>query len=393
MNQSFSVSELLKLLRGSELAKYEMGMEELVDSLQKACEKIANGLPIFGIVVSNGICSVSSLAETLIIRKLYDNIWKIYKERQSNREVIVRQIEVLMGEKVPYWIFRSDISKFYESIDRNRLFDKLRDDGVLSSWSIKLIQEIFSHLDSINYRGLPKGIAISAILSELYLRQFDRFAKRFEGAYYYARFVDDFILFFASKEYLRAFEGQLSSESRAVLRGLSLNEKKTITRSREDLMLEGKSIDFLGYNFGLCPSCNSVVVKISLSKLKKIKSKLALSFLNYYQYGDFLLLVNRIKFLTGNFHLRRNREGTSLRAGIYYNYQNINDFTGLIELDQVLRYLTHARKLRISSNSRFRLSGAQVGTLSKYSFAHGYKLRVLHMFSFQELSKITSVWK
>lgn len=43
--------------------------------------------------------------------------------------------------------------------------------------------------------GLPRGLSISSVMSELYMKYFDLRIRRLEGVYYYARFVDDIVVF------------------------------------------------------------------------------------------------------------------------------------------------------------------------------------------------------
>ena len=68
--------------------------------------------------------SIDSLCQDLVLRKLYNNIKRIYGVKQSNRNQIVKQMISLLNEGVPKWVIRLDIKHFYESIDRKRQMER-----------------------------------------------------------------------------------------------------------------------------------------------------------------------------------------------------------------------------------------------------------------------------
>lgn len=97
--------------------------------------------------------------------------------------------------------------------------------------------------------GLPRGINISATLSEYFMRSFDKEIRKISEFYYYARFVDDIIIF-STKEITKSTLKQISQ---LLPEGLTLNlEKTNIVRFDNDssfLMKNKPSITFLGYQF------------------------------------------------------------------------------------------------------------------------------------------------
>ncbi|MFP3416485.1 hypothetical protein SB773_34170, partial [Bacillus sp. SIMBA_074] len=78
---------------------------------------------------------------------------------------------------------------------------------------------------------------------------------------------------------------------------------------------------------------NNKTVKISIAdkKVKKIKTRITRSFLDFIKNKDFNLLDKRIKFLTGNYGIRKNNDGSVLKAGIFYNYTHLDNEEILIE--------------------------------------------------------------
>ena len=133
------------------------------------------------------------------LRKLHNNIKTIYKVQQADRNNIVRQMKILLSENVEMWVVRLDVRHFYESINREKLITKLVEDARLSYPSITLLQSLFKDSVVASGTGLPRGLGVSAAMSELYMKYFDLNIRRVEGVYYYARFVDDIIVFCSSE--------------------------------------------------------------------------------------------------------------------------------------------------------------------------------------------------
>src|SRR5690606_21970030 len=127
-------------------------------------EKIINDSFQFSMKTNGHYVYLENLSEKLLIRKLNDNIKRIYKDEQANRKVIIQQVQTLLGETATFWIIKTDIKSFYESIDRNKILKKLKNDAMLSYYSVRLIEKIFEAPQLINNQGLPRGLNISSTL-------------------------------------------------------------------------------------------------------------------------------------------------------------------------------------------------------------------------------------
>ena len=132
------------------------------------------------------------------LKQVQYNINRLYKVRQSNRYHIICQIRELLGDKFPKYILRTDISSFYESIPRNHLLKKLRNEPLLTPLSKRIIRKILFEYGNITGSdvGLPRGIGISAYLAELYMRDIDRIIRDYPSVIYYARYVDDIFIIY-----------------------------------------------------------------------------------------------------------------------------------------------------------------------------------------------------
>lgn len=441
MNQSYTPSELLKLSKDIELDFLNLQEEEFRKELKLINDSIINQEFSFDFKLQKGNFFVdkNNFAQKLILRKLNDNIKRIYKDEQSNRRMIISQIKTLLDEKCPFWILKTDIKSFYESIKVERILQRLKEDAMLSFHSLFLLKKIFEYplVDSIG--GLPRGVSVSSTLSEYYMRKFDKWARQFEGVYYYARFVDDIIIFTNTKQSAQDIENSLDFKLKKLAPGLQKNPKKTKIYDGRKLR-EDDPLTYLGYKFYRdyeyvlsekhvreekiiknlnyiksgeeeVISCteeisflsyrsdegkvkkDNLIISIADSKIKKIKSRLVSSFLDFIRSDDFDLLEKRIKFLTGNYPIRKNNESKQeLRAGIYYNYLQITSFESLIDLDHFYRALIYSRKQSLGGKISSKLTEGKKNVLKKYSFLSGYENKVYHSFKPEEMNKIVSCW-
>lgn len=120
MNQTFEIRELKRLCSQTDYIKYDMSISELDAILENDCKSIYDESFEFEITKKQSFLLTENLSHKLVLRKLNDNIKRIYKDEQSNRKIIISQIKVLLGETCPSWIIKTDIKSFYESIDRSR---------------------------------------------------------------------------------------------------------------------------------------------------------------------------------------------------------------------------------------------------------------------------------
>lgn len=445
MNQSFQRQQLIRLCKKAEYIDYGMTIEQLTGSLDTSYEEIANDSFEFSLEQVSEYFLTKDLPNKLILRKLNDNIKRIYKDKQANRRIIISQVKTLLSETCPFWVVKTDIKSFYESIDTKRLISKFHDDSMLSYQSMFLLERIFNNPILAGKTGVPRGMNISATISELYMRKFDRWVRSYDSVYYYARFVDDIIIFSNSlKDSLTLIEN-LNVQLKLLAEGLSINYKKTELfdgKSLESLdILSGKNIqnklrhklEYLGYSFSkeIIPEKivlkkiqninklrytieskysviennrvsvilldtiqrekhSSLIVSVADKKVKKIKTRIIKAFLDFSKNKDFNLLEKRIQFLTGNYSIRKSEEGNSLRAGIYYNYLQVTDHSVFVELNQFLRKSIYSKSPNFGAKTG--LSNIQKSKLSKYCFLAGFENKVHSEFSYVEMQKIIKCW-
>jgi len=390
MNQDYSNKELIKFLKKSEIEDLGKSDSELLEDLNIVYKEIINGSFEFDLTNKNGYTLTNNVIHKAVLRKLNYIIKKIYKDEQANRRMIISQIKVLLSENVPMYILKTDVKNFYGSINPSLIINRFKDDAILSYYSIFLLNKLFNNpVISIN-KGLPLGISISATLSEFYMRKFDRWIRREKNIYYYARFVDDVIVFSNKQIVIKEIKDKIDKELKKY--ELEINETKTKPFDGNKLK-ENNPLEYLGYKFTTYKIkidkryFKKVSVSIAEKKVKKIKTRIIRALLDYRKSNDFQLLRNRIKFLTGNYSVKKNSNGNDLKAGIYYNYSEITDSSVFKELNVFLRKAINSNKLG------GKLSQIQKDEISRYSFLFGFNNKVYNSIRATEMKRIKACWE
>lgn len=404
-SQSFLPYNLYSCVTQSERRNRGLSKEDFIQKLELCVgNTIDEGRYDFKIKTSGDLYlngqpkdSIEYLCQDLVLRKLYNNIKRIYRVEQSNRDQIVKQIGSLLKEKTPKWIIRIDIRHFYETINRNQIIENFQAKGRLSRQSINLLIKLFSNPVISSNKGLPRGLSISSVMSELYMKYFDLEIRRMNGVYYYARFVDDIIVFCSSKRY----QEEVWEEIPKILSGinLQLNSSKShkwnahiAVKPIDTSKLKHKELTYLGYKFIPQEDCN-LEITIADKKINTIKTRITKSFVRFAKDGDFSKLKNRIKFLTGNFTLYNPSTLLPIKVGIYFNYNMITDKTQLYNLDKYYQRLLHCKRGRLGTRLAAKISTDQRKDLSKYSFFFGFEKHVNHFFTSAMLADINNCWQ
>ena len=101
------------------------------------------------------------------------------------------------------WVLKCDIRKFFASVDQVVLMDMLDvyipDQDIL--WLIGQVAQSFS--STASGKGLPLGNLTSQLLVNIYMNEFDQFAKHTLKARHYIRYADDFVFLSHIESFLR----------------------------------------------------------------------------------------------------------------------------------------------------------------------------------------------
>ena len=276
----------------------------------------------------------NSLDQILAVRFVQTTLKSLYEIRMPSRDILVSQIKSLALDGVPKYIIRSDVESFYESVRHKELLDGIHQSSELSVLIKRILTRLMKDYVSVSgdQNGLPRGIGISAYLSEIYLASIDAEIRQQEDLFYYARYVDDMVLMYAPhrKELVGQYLIALTSIMKA--KGLTLNDK---TKSIDLLEQQKGKFDYLGYTFDV--SSSTPGVRLSQRKLDKYKSRIEKAFLDYSLKYKFIPkkaakeLLLRCLFLTGNMRLFNRKSNAFI--GVYFSNKCITDTRQLSGLD------------------------------------------------------------
>ncbi len=344
------------------------------------------------------------------VKQLQQNINKTFKVVQADRNRIIKQVFNIVSDGFPKVIIKTDIKSFYESIPQDELFKKIKNNTLLSPFSKKLIKRIFYEFENKKDKteiplgkGIPRGIGISAYLSELYMRDIDKEIKMIEDVIYYARYVDDIIVIICPKteskrrDYLSELKNIICTKNNLTLKDGSDGEaSKTKMIYLQKKGNYTKSFNYLRYCFNIKrtmiddnKSNFQLILEISDNKIDRYYKRLKKTVTDYNQNAKYNerearnILMARLKFLTGNFHLNNNKR--NVKSGIYYSNEMLKlnkvTFNSLKILDRklsaTLSNLTPPPKIGID---KIKL---KLFLIRKYSFQKGFNNKEKNFYSFK----------
>lgn len=390
LKQSFDKEQLVKILTPADVYKWRL--LSLHGSIDTAMVNIANHWrqsnlslsPLKNTIVKRKAVFSASVAEDdLSIRLLDRFIRRIYKVRQSDRNRIIRQLLSLLKDSGKYHVIRLDIKDCYESIPFQNIITKMEDDLILSPECMKILRQISLELQNAhNTYGLPRGLAISPTLAELYLETLDNEISTLPNVIYSARYVDDIIIIVPQGQEL---DVENHIDTIADKMGFQLNKTSSKYFSGPSSQA---NFDYLGYSIQVNPvnnKPNNVTATISTSKLNKIKNRIITCLSDYKRQNNLNLLKRRLEYLSMLKTVKKGKNG-NLLAGIAHNYQYVTDeFECLKSIDG---FLIHHLK-----SARFSFNAAQLNAINKITFYGNVKNKKVGNFSRIKTIQIMQVWK
>lgn len=301
------------------------------------------------------VLSIPTIRDRIVLHTLKEILFKIFPECKPRKlaNTYIHDINKFISEKSPneVSIFRADIKTFYDSIDRNILFKKLKV-KIKSCRILTLIERAIKtptvpknyHRKEINKyynnKGIPQGLSISNILASIYLHELDSEMEKVDGVNVYYRYVDD-ILIFAKKKNIDEIEKIFREKVKAL--NIELNEGKSYQKSGDE------EFEYLGYRF-ILPKIsirsstiekyiNSIVAKFTsyshnkgkrLKKLKEINKELEDNQLVDKLKEIFIDELN--EKITGAISEKR-------RYGWIFYFNAINDELILYKIDNIIKKL------------------------------------------------------
>lgn len=297
------------------------------------------------------------------MKQLQTNLQKTFKVKQANRHLIMTNIKLLLKTKRPFYLIRTDVSSFFESIPQKHLKHIIIDNTLLSYKSKVFVNAILNEYevekakltDGESYGmkegcGVPRGIGISSLLSEIYMRDLDSSIKKRPEVIFYVRYVDDILILLAELPQGRDLEnyyGDLVEDFKK--KGLGLKQISDAKCSlfncfeHEDETFE---VSYLGYKLTITKQPKTgwksanVIYSMSDNKKERIKKRINNAFKHFNVTNKYDIhqarkdLVDSLKLITGNVRLHKSKSG--IKTGLYYNSNLLDDKHDLEELNTYL---------------------------------------------------------
>lgn len=217
-------------------------------------ERIISAAPFRDRVVHQAICVE---LEPFFEKKFIFHTFACRKNKGTHKAIIQAQKYIKKNK----WYLKSDIKKYFNSIDHNILINELNK-GIKDIKLMSLLEKIIISNSDASRKGIPIGNLTSQYFANFYLSKFDHYIKDYLGVTSYIRYMDDFVIFDNDKEYLK----KLMSKLRIFLlteSGLELKERATFINSREN------GLSFLGWRvFPSLIKINNINLKRSLRNLR-----------------------------------------------------------------------------------------------------------------------------
>ncbi|QZD73815.1 antiviral reverse transcriptase Drt3a [Pseudomonas sp. 3-2] len=418
-DQSFNLKTINRELRKSDFTfKPRLRDKSIKDrEIEAAIVKgvgswdISKGL-LASLIRGKHVYRAASFNDELLLRKLNRNLMQHANLRTLSRDSIIANINQLLREGIEYRVYRLDIKSFYESIDTQHALALIEKLTLISQPTKKHLKNILDFHIASRRTGVPRGLALSATITEIVMQDFDCAIEELGGVFYYARYVDDIIVITDRTE--RPFKF-LKFIKKNLPEGMHLNTKKQIIcETRGDVVsrdlgspsVEELDFEYLGYRFVVEPPLRDrkkrdnqlyrdVTLDIAKSKVKKTKTRLARSLLTFNSLGNFKLLQSRIKFLASNFSVMDADRDRKRLAGIYYNYHRIDPerSKSLIELDTYLIKIISSGSGKISDDFYSKTTLRQRRELLTISFSRGFRKKIFLHYSNSRLGEIQECWK
>ena len=414
-NQAFSHSSLARCLISKDFYKDQGLIQDdyrnliIDDAVEISKNLFANGIHLQTIELGNKTgYSVSKFSEKLILRRCVSNIKSSTILPLKSRNQIAKEVIPYLQEGTPYRIYRLDIKSFFESVDIDDVIKSFEDFSQLSTHTKNVISTYLRKFKASFQNGLPRGVEISPILSELILKPFDSIISNHKEVFYYTRFVDDILIITSTFEDKPKFFKWVQKQ---LLGDLHFNHtkkhiitvKKRVRSIDEAEGIQVAHFNYLGYEFNVTDTRltgktekvanRDVTVDLSQIKIDQLKQKVSKSFYNFHKNHDYFLLKDRLTFLVTNRELKQKKSKRAIPTGIYYNYSAINiDSKKLLSLDNFLKGSITFSRGRLGRLINQTLTIQQKRELLKLSFTRGFKKRIHREYSPNRLKEISRIW-
>ena len=253
--------------------------------------------------------------------------------------------------------------------------------------------------------GVPRGIGISSLLSEIYMRDLDSSIKKRPEVIFYVRYVDDIFMLLADLPQGKDIEEYYSElVEKFKEKGLSL---KPTTDAKCSLFncFEHKDkpfeVSYLGYKLTITTKVSKSILKsvevtysMSDDKKERITKRIDNAFKHFDATNKHDIhqarkdLVDSLKLITGNVRLHKSKSG--IKTGLYYNSDLLDDTKDLEDLNTYLYSKTvslHPNLFHIEDEKNTYLTSLY-SRIRKFDFVTAWNTRKMYDLKDKRLKEI-----
>lgn len=368
------------------------------------------------------VYSIGTTAEEFFaMQVLCRNVKKLFKISMSSRDEILSQLKMLLREdKSRFYIIRTDVCHCFESIPHDKLFEYLEGNNLLDVKSKSLLRGLIrKEFEAKNLRplvptpqtGIPRGCAISSLLSEFYLSKIDEVVRRtLPGIVFMARYVDDIIIVahpdlddehhWSLDDYVKALTDAYTKNG-LIIHTPTDGTNKCYTYDSIDT--SNLKFDLLGYTIQSVKGDKEKQGFFSLSKKKKdkIKDRITKTFqkfetlLNTVSYHIAAhYLFDALHVLTCNINLYNAKRG--VKVGVFYSNQLLDNIKDLEGLDRYIQYRCEQMSLKgkagVNPAEQPQIEETLKKQLEQISFVKGFDSHKRYKIKKSRLQMIKQSW-
>lgn len=284
----------------------------------------------------------------VISRLLIEELKHAFAFKFTDRNSLLSELGNSFFQFQPDTVIRTDIKSFFESVCHRILFEILESNPKISKFSLVVYKKIFEeferhrlHNSMVGY-GLPRGLAISSYLAEIYLLQIDSEIKNIKGISFYGRYVDDIMVL--CKDSVKNDEFNTFNLIKGIFKKRELDLHKLGDGKSSIVKISNEDIDignYLGYSLSLNHAAQKIEFKLPPEKIKRKLIMVDKAFSHFEKVSRTNVkqarrdLIDCLNMLSSNFSLSGSKK--DIRTGIFYTNQLLTDLSGLDCLTEYVR--------------------------------------------------------
>lgn len=288
------------------------------------------------------------------IKNLQRILRGLFNVKQANKHQIMSNVKLLLNTTAPFYLIRTDITSFFESIPQQALLDKINANNLVNNKTKGMIRGILSEYnrqkDTHKIKtdcGVPRGIGISSYLSEIYMHDIDQHIRNREEVIFYARYVDDILLILAGLpnnqnicQYYKALKELFAKYGLEIKKNDPIEDKCKLFNFYDST--KKQQFTYLGYKITISKPSNVINADFGMSdkKIDRIKHKIDTAFTHFEKVSKRNIkkakrdLSDSLDLISGNYRLTKSKE--RVKAGLFFGNDLLTDLTDLESLTSYL---------------------------------------------------------